>query len=459
MNFLEKMKRNPRSLSLLLALTLASPLSAGNASAADLSSFFKDCLAWLKPGRGIDFDGKRFTPTPQNALRSGTRFPHEFSQQERKALIDEFKRDGRPILVVTDAHYGQKSGVITVMNVLKEQVEKLTDGRTTIQYVMPDQFKPRISIKYQDLIFAYMGSRKFKAILSESNPQAIHVMVEGNLGNQARDVLVKEGIPFTTAYHTMFPEYVRDLVSKYARFLGEPMRKIVNANLRKFHGVSEGILVPTETMAKNLIEGGYDPERIRYWSHGVDAELFHPSKADPNLYADLPRPISLFAGRVAVEKNLEDFLKMDIPGSKVIIGSGPDLERYKALYPNAIFLGRKNYEDLPKYYASADVFVFPSLTDTFGLVQLEANASGIPVAAYEVQGPIDVVTSPQSGILAKYEDNRPTQNIARLTEAWNKAREISRKDARQFATEHTWEQSTLEFLYFLRRLEPGRDGI
>lgn len=447
------------NLSVIIAFFLSTSFAPPFAQTASASpaDFFKECIAWLKPGKTVDFDGTKFTAVPQNALRSGTRFPHEFTPEARNALIQEFTDDGRPILVVTDAHYAQKSGVVTVMTVLNDEVKKLTNGKVSIRYVMPDEFKLKVGIKYQDLIFAYMGDRNFKKILTDTNPQAIHVMVEGNLGGQARNTLVKNKIPFTTAYHTMFPEYIRDLVSKYATFLGEPFRKIMNAKLRKFHSVSEGVLVPTETMANNLIDGGYNPERIRYWSHGVDIELFHPSKVDTELYADLQRPISLFAGRVAVEKNLEDFLKMDVPGTKVIIGSGPDLEAYKLKYPNAVFLGRKNYEDLPKYYASADVFVFPSLTDTFGLVQLEANAAGVPVAAYRVQGPIDVITSPKSGVLAEYSAGNTSQNIANLTKAWHEALKIRREDAREFATEHTWTQSTLEFLYFLRRVNAKSD--
>jgi glycosyltransferase involved in cell wall biosynthesis len=391
----------------------------------------------------------------ENASRSGTRFPKDFTDAERAALLKEFTDDGRPILVVTDAHYGQKSGVVTVMKVLKEQIEKLTHGKVSLHYVMPDQFRPQLAVDYQDLIFSYMSSKAFDGILKKVDPQAVHVMVEGALGTQARGLLRKRKIPFTTAYHTMFPEYVRDMVAKYAKPLAEPIRKLVNANLRKFHGISEGVMVPTESMAKNLIEGGYEPERLRYWSHGVDADLFHPSKADPTVYAGLPRPISVFIGRVAVEKNLEDFLKMDIPGTKVVVGSGPELETFKTKYPKAVFLGRKNYEELPKYYASSDVFVFPSLTDTFGLVQLEANATGVPVAAYRVQGPVDVITSPQAGVLADYDAKNSAANVRNLTRAWEEARKIKREDARRFAEDHTWEKSALEFLYFLRRTTRG----
>jgi glycosyltransferase involved in cell wall biosynthesis len=184
----------------------------------------------------------------------------------------------------------------------------------------------------------------------------------------------------------------------------------------------------------------------------VDPELFNPSKADPKIYEGLPRPISLFVGRVSVEKNIEDFLKMQIPGTKVVGGAGPELEMLKKKYPEVVFLGRKNYEDLPKYYASADLFVFPALSDTFGLVQLEANAAGLPVVAYKVQGPVDVITSPKAGVLADYKKGSNQENVRNLEEAWDQARKISRKDARSFAEDHTWEQSTLEFMWFLSRL-------
>ena len=252
-------------------------------------------------------------------------------------------------------------------------MEKLTDGKVTIKYVMPDQFHPQLKLKYQNLMLSRMSDRDFEKIIKDTNPQAVHVMVEGSLGKRARSYLIKHGIPFTTAYHSMFPEFVRDtlpdapklLMVEAAHQMGkvakaaatpfgdgavakagaladkaeavadragdavgkvtapvikplqEPVRLAVNKSLRDFHSASEGVMVPTRSMAENLVDNGYNPDQLRYWSHGVDTELFNPSKADPKVYQGLQRPISLFVGRVAAEKNLEDFLKMDIPGTKV----------------------------------------------------------------------------------------------------------------------------------------------
>ena len=390
---------------------------------------------------------------PAAAVRDNHHFPENFTAADKAALIKEFVDDGRPILVVTDAYEAQKSGVVTVMKVLKEQVEKLTEGKVSIHYTTPDQFHPQIKVKYQDLIFSYMSTKKFDQIVKTQDPQAVHVMVEGTLGTQARRYLLNHDIPFTTAYHTVFPEYVHDMVQQYFPPLAKSAEKLTNASLRKFHSASDGVLVPTKTMSDQLVAGGYDPKSLRAWSHGVDTDLFTPAKVDPNLYANLPRPISLFIGRVAVEKNIEDFLKMKIPGTKVVVGSGPELEALRTKYPDAVFVGRKNYEELPAYYASADAFVFPSLTDTFGLVQLEANASGIPVVAYKVRGPVDVITAPEAGSLAPYSAQNPDQNIKNLEIAWNEAITLPKAGARAFAEKNTWEKSTLEFLWFLKRLQ------
>jgi glycosyltransferase involved in cell wall biosynthesis len=308
------------------------------------------------------------------------------------------------------------------------------------------------------LILSYLSLAKFKSIMKETDPQAVHIMVEEPMGLAARHYLRLFKIPFTTAYHTMFPEYFRDTAAKYVPAkVAEWIRQVANAAYRTFHSASEGVMVPTQSMATALKKGGYDPAEIRYWSHGVDTDLFRPEAADPNLYAGLQRPISIFAGRVAVEKNIEDFLKMHVPGTKVVVGEGPELASLKAKYPEVVFLGRKNYEDLPKYYASADTFVFPSVTDTFGLVQLEANATGVPVVAYAVTGPVDVITSPKQGVLAPFKADDPEANVKNLEAAWQQSQSLTRAGAREIAEQKTWERSTLEFLWFLARLPKKKD--
>src|SRR6185437_15277915 len=278
---------------------------------------------------------------------------------------------------------GQKSGVVTVMKNLKGEVERLTDGKVKLEYVTPDQFKWKIKTSYQDLIFPFASQKSIGEIIAKANPQAIHVMTEGSLGRTVRKYLVKNKIPFNTAYHTMFPELVRDTMLKLGmpRFSAEFVRYLTNRSLRKFHSASVGILVYTRSMAKLLIDSGYDPAKIRLADLGVDSVRFNPGARDPELYKGLKGPITVFAGRVAPEKNIEDFLKMNIPGTKVVIGGGPMLDELKAKYPDAVFVGGRKPEEMPKYLASADYMVFPSLTDTLGLVQPEANAAGVPVVA------------------------------------------------------------------------------
>ncbi len=379
----------------------------------------------------------------------------ELTAENRQSLVEEFAADGRPILVITDASWKQKSGVVTVMTVLQENVARLTGDRSKIVYLTPDDL-PSLSFKYQDLAVAWLNPGSFSKLLRDINPQAIHIMVEGPLGKQAARFLRAKGIPYSTAYHTEFPEYVRGEMEKrwWARYFAGAIRDLVNRDLRSFHAKGEGVMVPTESMAAKLVdENGYPGDILRYWSHGVDTELFQPRFADPKVFAGLPRPISLYVGRIAVEKNLEDFLRMNIPGTKVLAGGGPSLEELKKKYPQAVFLGRKDYKkELPAIFASSDIFVFTSLTDTFGLVQLEALASGVPVLAYDVQGPVDVITSRNVGRLVPY---LPGGNLPALEAGWHEAIALGRRDCREFALQHTWERSTLEFMHFLTRIPRG----
>jgi glycosyltransferase involved in cell wall biosynthesis len=229
-------------------------------------------------------------------------------------------------------------------------------------------------------------------------------------------------LPFTTAYHTRFPEYVA------ARF-GLPVR-LTYAWLRRFHNPGQALMVATASIEDDLRRRGF--HNLRRWSRGVDTLLFRP-RGEPLL--NLPRPIHLYVGRLAVEKNIEAFLKLDLPGSQVVIGDGPQYADLKARYPKAHFLGQRVGEDLAKFYAAADVFVFPSLTDTFGLVILEAMASGLPVAAFPVAGPQDIVREGVSGALDRD-----------LGKAVARALAIPRAQCRAEAERFSWRAATEQFL-------------
>ncbi len=253
-------------------------------------------------------------------------------------------------------------------------------------------------------------------------PCVVHIATEGPLGYAARRYCVARGIPFTTAFHTKFAEYVN------ARS-GVPVDWTYKI-LRWFHKPSRAVMVATNTVESELRDRGFD--NIKRWTRGVDTDLFKPRD---KAFLDLPRPIQLYVGRVAVEKNIEAFLAIKTPGSKVIVGDGPQLASLTRKYPDAHFVGVKQGEELAKYFAAADVFVFPSLTDTFGLVLLEALACGVPVAAYPVAGPLDVIADAPVGCLH-----------ADLAEAVTRALQASPDACRAHAMRYSWDASVRQFL-------------
>jgi glycosyltransferase involved in cell wall biosynthesis len=253
------------------------------------------------------------------------------------------------------------------------------------------------------------------------------------LGWDARAVCLKHKFPFTTSYHTQFPEYVT------ARFNWIPLWAGYRF-MHAFHDKSGRIMVATPTMMELLQSKGF--KNITSWTRGVDTELFHPSKRDVEhgVYAGMARPIWAYVGRVSVEKNIDAFLKLDLPGTKVIVGQGPAMEELRAAYPDTVFAGPKFGEELARHYADADVFVFPSFTDTFGLVILEAMASGTPVAAFVAPGPKDLLPGSNAGIC---DDD--------LQKACVEALKLSREDARSYAEKFSWRACAEEFR---RNLQP-----
>lgn len=287
------------------------------------------------------------------------------------------------ILLVTDAWHPQVNGVVRTLDRVRTECEALGHA---VEVVSPDLFRTVPCPTYPEIRLALFPGNKIANRIDAFRPDAIHIATEGPLGFAARRLCVRRGLAFTTSYHTRFPEYVAARLP-----IGPgPVYRL----MRWFHGKSSGVMVATRTIRNDLEERGF--ESIRDWSRGVDHQLFKPG-ADPAL--DLTGPVFTYVGRVAVEKNLPAFLDLDLPGTKLVVGGGPDLDSLRKRYPDAVFTGAKHGEDLVRHYAAGDVFVFPSLTDTFGLVMVEAMACGLPVAAFPVPGPLDVVDGSGAGVL------------------------------------------------------------
>jgi 1,2-diacylglycerol 3-alpha-glucosyltransferase/glucuronosyltransferase len=323
------------------------------------------------------------------------------------------------IALATDAWRPQTNGVVTTLTRTLEGVEREGHVALTVQ---PSEFRTVPCPTYPEIRLALFPGARLKRMLQEFGPDAVHIATEGPLGQAARRWCLTEGMPFTTSYHTQFPQYIR------ARF---PIpERWSYAFLRRFHGAARRVMVATEHIRRDLERNGF--RNLATWTRGVDLELFRPGDRE---FLPGVRPILLYAGRVAVEKNLEAFLGLELPGTKYVIGGGPALEELRAHFPAVFFTGYKYGEELARHIASADVFVFPSRTDTFGLVLLEAMACGVPVAAFPVVGPIDVVHQGVSGYL--HED---------LATAVRGALEIDREACRRHALGFTWERATAQFL-------------
>jgi glycosyltransferase involved in cell wall biosynthesis len=251
----------------------------------------------------------------------------------------------------------------------------------------PHDFRSVPCPTYPEIRLALPGLARVARRFELVRPDAVHIATEGPIGWMVRRHCLARRIPFTTSFHTRFPEYLEK------RFAFPPAW--TTAILRRFHNAGNGMMVATPSLARELEAEGF--ERIMPWTRGVDTDLFRPRPV--RLFGD--GPVFLYVGRIAAEKSIEDFLKLELPGSKVVVGAGPQLDDLKARYPGAVFTGKRTGEALAECYASADVFVFPSRTDTFGMVLLEAMASGVPVAALPVTGPVDVVTPGVTGVLSK----------------------------------------------------------
>lgn len=332
------------------------------------------------------------------------------------------------IAIVTDAWSPQVNGVVRTLEATATCLDRL--GHQVLP-ITPQTFRTVPCPTYPSIRLALWPGRGVSRMLDQFAPQAIHIATEGPLGHAARRYCGGRGLPFTTSFHTQFPEYLR---------LRAPVPLAWSyAYLRYFHGAAARTLVPTATQRDKLTARGF--VNLHLWARGVDLNIF---RADAPVAWDYPRPIAIYMGRIAVEKNLEAFL--DLPGiaTKIIIGDGPDLARLRSRYPHCHFLGARYGRELAQHLAGGDVFVFPSRTDTFGLVLLEAMACGLPVAAYPVQGPFDVVANGVSGVLD--ED---------LGRAVNGALSLSRADCVAHAERFSWDTCSADFASYLAPIYPA----
>lgn len=327
------------------------------------------------------------------------------------------------ILMVTDAWRPQINGVV---HTLERLSETLLDYGAETRFLTPERFRTLPLPTYPDIRLALTTPGNVARLIEAERADHVHIVTEGPLGWMARSHCRRAGRPFTTSYHTRFPEYLS------ARL---PVPEAwAYRRLRAFHNSGQGTLVATCSLANDLRARGFD--KLRPWTRGVDRTVFRPDRRREYAF---PRPLFLCVGRIAVEKNLPAFLDLDLPGSKVLVGEGPELDRLKARYPGAHFLGRLPVDELADIYASADVFVFPSRTDTFGNVIIEALASGTPVAAYPVTGPIDIVGDGIGGVVD-----------SDLRKAALGALEVSRDDALEKAASYTWAACAEQFLDTVR---------
>lgn len=331
----------------------------------------------------------------------------------------------RRLVIVTDAWRPQMNGVVRTLEATMDYLQSVGHDVTLIT---PAAFRSVPCPSYPEIRLSLASVKTVGRMIDAARPDSIHISTEGPLGFAARSYCLKRGLNFTTAYHTKFPEYVR------AR-IGMPLAWSYAA-LRRFHAPSAAVMCATASLADELAARGIS--HTMRWSRGVDINLYRPERRAQGLPAvlqGLARPILLYVGRVAVEKNLEAFLRLKVLGQKVVVGDGPALPDLQRRFPDVCFTGAKHGDELADIYAGADVFVFPSLTDTFGLVILEALASGTPVAAYPVTGPRDIIDGHPVGCL--------DHDLGRAVEG---ALSTPRANCRRLALLYSWEACSRQFL-------------
>ena len=324
------------------------------------------------------------------------------------------------IAIITDAWTPQVNGVVVC---IQQTVKHLREMGHDVFVIGPDRFKNIPCPTYPEIRLALFARKKVFAILNDLNPDALHINTEGPLGIAARSYAQKNKIRYTTAFQTRFPEYIK------AR-TGIPL-SWTYAFLRWFHKHSKIVLVPSKTVQEDLIKWNVGKPEV--WSLGVDLSTFQPKKRTAR-----KKKVYVCTSRLAIEKNLDAFLGLKLDGEKWMIGSGPEEKRLREKYPDVKFFGNKSHKEIAKIYQDCDYFVFPSKTDTFGLVLLEAMACGLPVAAYNVSGPKDVIGKSKAGILRE-----------NLAEAVRGLESLSALNAIKHAKKFSWEKASENFFSYL----------
>jgi glycosyltransferase involved in cell wall biosynthesis len=349
------------------------------------------------------------------------------------------------LALATDAWLPQVNGVVRS---LTSTVEHLTRRGHVVETITPDRFMTVPMPGYASIRLAMAPRFGMRRMLDKAAPQIVHIATEGPIGWAARGWCLSRGVPFTSAFHTRFPEYAAVRTGLSAEYFW-PI-------LQRFHAQSRAVMVSTQSLAVELEERGIGPTRA--WSRGIDHALFRPDGARHPQMAALPGPVLLNVGRVAPEKNLEAFLSLDTPGSKVVVGDGPALETLRRRYPQVLFLGALSGEALASAYLAADCFVFPSLTDTFGLVVIEALACGTPVAAFPVTGPVDILGLDGRGVDHRvgWAAGAVDTDLARAIAG---ALTVERNDAAALGALYSWERATDQFLAAIEGAIEGADEL
>ena len=326
------------------------------------------------------------------------------------------------ILIVTDAWYPQVNGVCRTLKNLGDELKKIGHQ---VEYIEPNQFFTVPMPKYNEIKLSLNVWPRVGRLISKADADIIHIATEGPIGIFAKRYCVKNKLKFTTSYHTQFDKYLK----LYYPYL--PI-KLAQKFLKGFHSQAEKILVTTQSMKDELQEIGFDKDKMVVWTRGANHGAFQKPK---KINLEYKRPIYLYVGRVSIEKNIRAFLDLDLEGTKLIVGKGPDLDKLKKEYPEAIFKGERTNGELASYFASSDVFVFPSKTDTFGIVIIEALKCGLPVAAYPVAGPKDIFNGTNIGSLNND-----------LKKAALEALKSDRSACIEHAKKYTWENCAKIFL-------------
>lgn len=338
------------------------------------------------------------------------------------------------ILIVTDAWHPQVNGVVRTYEYLEKELERMGHD---VLVIGPGDFLFSLPMPgYSEIRLVLGASFSLPKKIRDFAPDYLHIATEGMLGIAARRYALDHNLKFSTCYHTHFPDYVAKRMERRLPFAADYCRKLAISFLRNFHSPATAMFVATESLKREL-ESWEFTAPVRTMTRGVDHSTFHPG--EKTLFSDLPRPVALYVGRVAVEKNLEAFLDMPWDGSKVIVGTGPDMPMLHEKYPATIFMGPKAGKNLADCYRSADIFVFPSRTDTFGMVLVEAMACGLPVAGYPVTGPIDIITDKRLGCV---DDDLETAALKALLQSEGQA-DFANAHAR---ANYCWARAAGQFL-------------